>query len=122
MLRHPFVTAPILLLLLCARPVPAQQSIQDIGAQAEEMEREGHWNEAANGYRKILELDPKSIPALNRLGALYVREGQFAEGIKYYREALRWDPQNFGTNLNLGIAFLKQQDYLQGRAHHCRRP
>ena len=102
--------ALIFLLLSCAHPVRAQQSIQAIGAQAEEMEREGRWSEAAEGYRQILTLDPNSIAALNRLGALYVRQGQFAEGTKYYRAALKVDPHNFGTNLNLGIAFLKPQE------------
>ena len=98
----------------------AQQSIQAIGAQAEEMEREGRWNEAAEGYRQILTLDPKSIAALNRLGALYVREGRFAEGMKFYRERSSRSA-NFGTNLNLGIAFLKEQDYPT-RSRRCSRP
>jgi lipoprotein NlpI len=62
-------------------------------------------------YRRILALDPKSIPALNRLGALYVRQGEFAEGKNIIGKRFRLDPQNFGTNLNLGIAFLKEQDY-----------
>ena len=50
-LRNAKLPALIFLVLSCALPVRAQQStqqsIQAIGAQAEEMEREGHWNEAA---------------------------------------------------------------------------
>ncbi len=94
----------LMLLLPYARLLPAQESIQSIGARAEQLETEGRWNEAAEAYRQILAIDPKSIAALNRLGALYVRQNQFAEGKKFYREALQVDPQNFGTNLNLGIA------------------
>ena len=112
-------TALLFMFLLCAHPAHAQQStpsIQSIGAQAEEMEREGRWNDAAEAYKRILAMDPKSIPALNRLGALYIRQGRFAEGKQFYREALRVDPQNFGTNLNLGIAFLKEQDYPRAAA------
>src|SRR5271168_640082 len=112
-----FLTARLVVLgmVSVAALVHAQQStqpsIQGIGSQAMEMEREGRFNEAAEGYKQILAIDPQSLAALNRLGALYVRQGNFAEGIGYYRDALRSDPHNFGTNLNLGIAYLKEQDY-----------
>ena len=58
----------LMLLLLCARLLPAQESIQSIGARAQQLETEGRWNEAAEAYRQILAIDPKSIAALNRLG------------------------------------------------------
>jgi len=101
----------LMLLLSCARLLRAQESISVDWRPAQQLETEGRWNEAAEAYRQILAIDPKSIAALNRLGALYVRRNQFAEGKKFYREALQVDPQNFGTNLNLGIALLKEQDY-----------
>ena len=70
----------LMLLLSCACLLRAQESIQSIGARAQQLETEGRWNEAAEAYRQILAIDPKSIAALNRLGALYVRQNQFAEG------------------------------------------
>ena len=59
-------------------------------------------------YREILKIDPRSIAALNRLGAIEVRRGEFSAGIRYYQQALDLNPSEFATNLNLGIAFIKK--------------
>ena len=54
----------------------AQDGIQAIGAQGEQLEREGRSAEAAQAYQRILTLDPKSIAALNHLGApMFARAG-----------------------------------------------
>jgi tetratricopeptide (TPR) repeat protein len=88
-----------------------QQSIEDLAARGEQFENEGKWKEAESAYRQILTIDPQSIAALNRLGAIAVRLGRFDAGIKYYKQALELDPSEFGTNVNLGIAYVKKQDY-----------
>ena len=79
-----------------------QETIAGLAAGAERLEAQGQLEAAAVQYRKILRLDPRSIPALNALGALSVRQGQAREGISYYDQALKIDPREFGTNLNLG--------------------
>src|SRR5438034_2301734 len=101
--------------LLCCQ-VFAQEPIERAAARAEQFEREGRWKEAAAAYQQILRSNPDSVPALNRLGALYVRQGKYQEGLKYYLEALKLNPQEFGTNLNLGIAYFKMQDYRSALA------
>jgi tetratricopeptide (TPR) repeat protein len=87
-----------------------QDTITDVAARAETFEAQGRWEAAAAEYRKILKIDPRSLPALNSLGALSVREGKFKEGISYYERALKINPHEFAVNLNLGIAYLKMQD------------
>ncbi|MFN7993551.1 MAG: tetratricopeptide repeat protein [Bryobacteraceae bacterium] len=91
-------------------PVP-QQSIQDLAARAEQSENEGKWDDAEAAYREILKIDPQSIAALNRLGAIEVRQGRFTAGIRYYTLALHLNRDEFATNLNLGIAYIRSRDY-----------
>lgn len=88
-----------------------QVSIETLAARAERFENAGQWDDAESVYREILKLDPRSIAALNRIGAIEVRRGRFASGIRYYRQALVFNPSEFATNLNLGIALVKKQDY-----------
>lgn len=88
-----------------------EQEVERLAEQAEQLENDGKWKEAAAAYRDILKIDPGSIAALNRLGAIEVRQGQFAAGTRYYKQALALNPHEFGTNLNLGIAYIKMQDF-----------
>jgi len=107
------------LVLLClflagysgAAQATPQATIRDLAARAESFEAQGQWEAAAAEYQKILNIDPRSVPALNALGALSVRQGRFKEGIAYYQRAIKINPREFGTCLNLGIAYVKMQDY-----------
>jgi cytochrome c-type biogenesis protein CcmH/NrfG len=88
-----------------------RQQVEQLAAQAEQLESDGKWNEAAAAYRDILRIDPQSIAALNRLGAIEVRQGHFDAGTRYYKQALGLSPDEFVTNLNLGIAYIKMQRF-----------
>ncbi len=96
---------------LLAQSQSNQKSINGLASQAREFEARGRLGEAAELYKKILGIDPRSVPALNQLGALYVRQKKFSEGLDYYHQALKINPLEFGTNLNLGIAYIKMQNY-----------
>jgi len=93
-----------------------QDTVATLAARAERLEEQGQIEQAAAAYRQILEIDPHSIAAFNRLGALSVSQKKFEEGVRFYRQALALNPYEFGTNLNLGIAYIKMEDY--GRAAH----
>src|SRR2546426_12291575 len=88
-----------------------QDNDQALAARAERLETLGKWEDAAATYREILKINPRSIAALNRLGAIYVRQKKFHEAVQYYRQAQSLNPYEFGTNLNLGIAYIKMQNY-----------
>lgn len=94
-----------------AQTAETEQQVERLAARAEQLENEGKWDEAAAAYRDILKIDPQSVAALNRLGAIEVRLGQFAAGTRYYKQALALNPDEFVTNLNLGIAYIKMQDF-----------
>src|SRR5580692_7427276 len=92
-----------------------QDNVAALAARAESFEQQGKLDDAAATYRQILQLDPRSVAALNRLGALSVARQQFRAGIEYYRRALAVSPREFATNLNLGIACIKMGDYGSAR-------
>ena len=108
--RFPAVLLAVFALFPAIGPA-LQQSIEQLAVRAEQFENDGKWEDAESAYREILKIDPRSIAALNRLGAIEVRRGQFSAGIRYYKQALDLNPSEFATNLNLGIAFMKKQDY-----------
>src|SRR5262245_24884531 len=62
-----------------------QAEVEVLAAKAEKLEAQNRWDEAAAAYLQILRIDPQSIAALNRLGALFVRQGKFQTGIQYYQ-------------------------------------
>src|SRR5260370_12728028 len=75
----------VLALLPSSRPaLPAtalqipQQSIEQLAARGEQFENDGKWDDAESAYREILKIDPRSVPALNRLAAIDARPGQFS--------------------------------------------
>ena len=64
-----------------------QSTILDLAAKAKSFEAQGRWQDAAAEYQQILKVDPRSIAALNALGALSVKQGDFKQGIGYYQRA-----------------------------------
>jgi Flp pilus assembly protein TadD len=72
------------------------------------LERPGLSEDAAEMYRKSLELDPESPSAHYNLAASLVQSGEFAEAERHFRAALEKKP-NTQTYTGLGIA-LWQQD------------
>ena len=80
------------------------ESIAGLAARAEQFEARGQWDDASRIYREILKEHPRSVAALNRLGALEIRQGKLGEGIGYYQRALKINPNEFGKLLNLGNA------------------
>jgi Tfp pilus assembly protein PilF len=63
--------------------------------------------QAAEEFRKALELDPKSPSARYNLGAALVRSGEFVEAERHLRVALRQNP-NTQTYTALGVAQWQQ--------------
>ena len=70
-------------LLVAARLAVAhaapQQTVADLAALAERFEAPGHREVAAAKELEILEIDPRSLPALDALGALSFGRGEFME-------------------------------------------
>lgn len=73
---------------------------------------------AIREYRRALELNPKNVWALRRLGFLFfnVKE-QYDEGLKYLRTALELDPRDPRTHHDLGMALLYRGQLDAATAH-----
>lgn len=70
---------------------------------------------AIDGFRKALRIDPRSVDALNGLGAAYDRIGRYDLSRNYYEQALGIDPQSHITLNNFGYSLA-----LQGRTVEAR--
>jgi Flp pilus assembly protein TadD len=71
------------------------------------LERQGMTDEAAEMYRKSLELDPGSASAHYNLAASLARRGEFSEAEHHFRAALEHKP-DAGTYDGLGFVLWKQ--------------
>ncbi|MBI4507210.1 MAG: tetratricopeptide repeat protein [Chloroflexi bacterium] len=62
---------------------------------------ENRWEDAVASNRQLLELDPNSVEALNRLGKAYSELGHYAEARAAYARALELDRTNTIAQKNL---------------------
>jgi putative PEP-CTERM system TPR-repeat lipoprotein len=77
-----------------------------IGASLEQL---GRIDEAAEHFRKAIELNPKNAEAYNYLGYMFVDRGiQLGEAIVMIQKALEIEPQNGAYVDSLGWAYFKQ--------------
>ena len=74
------------------------------------LERQGLPHEAADAYRKSLELNPESAAAHYNLASFLARTGEFAEAETHFQAALAKDPS---TQAYTGLGFVQWQ---QGHA------
>ena len=70
------------------------------------LERQGLPDEAAEQYRKSLELDPESASANYNLAASLTRAGEFAEAEHHFRAALKQEPS---TQAHTGLGVVLSQ-------------
>jgi tetratricopeptide (TPR) repeat protein len=96
---------------LAIEPQPAIYS--DLGFV---LERQGLPDEAAELYRKSLELDPESASAHYNLAASLARRGELAEAESHFRTALEQNP-NAQTYTGLGIVVANLGRADEAEAH-----
>ncbi|MCP4685151.1 MAG: protein kinase, partial [bacterium] len=56
--------------------------------------RQGHWEEAREGLRQAIKLDPREPWYRYELGMAHARSGNFAAALPYYDQAIAMQPQN----------------------------
>ncbi|MBI2406737.1 MAG: tetratricopeptide repeat protein [Gemmatimonadetes bacterium] len=86
-----------------ARPTAAPQARTLLDAATRRHMR-GALNDAADGYRQVLALDPLCAPALNNLGAILADRGELAEAERCFRQSVAHDPSDAEAHHNLGLA------------------
>jgi len=112
MIGQILLTALILLLSLPqgqAQPSAAEAAFN----RAVELQQKGQWPEAADAWRKFLELEPSQAGAHANLGAVLSRLGQYEEAVKSYDNALRLNPQLTNALFNLGVAHYRAGQFTK---------
>jgi tetratricopeptide (TPR) repeat protein len=72
------------------------------------LERQGKFDEAAAEFKKVLEIEPDSAPALNYLGYMLADRGvQLEQSLEYIQRALEKDPHNGAYLDSLGWVYFK---------------
>lgn len=79
-------------------------------AHAHLLERQGNYQQAAEQYLKVLELQPNFTAARSRLGVTYNKLGRNAEATQLFRECLAEQPSVAFLHNNLGFSL-----FLEGR-------
>jgi len=80
---------------------------QELIREATERQRIGAYDEAIIILLKVLELDPKSVPAFYRMGLVYDEADRRNEAINSFNNALKINPQNLPARLGLGEVYSK---------------
>jgi serine/threonine-protein kinase len=77
-------------------------------------ENDGRYEQAAEEYRRAIELEPRNSDAYRRLGQVYERNNQLDEAVAQYRRALDAEPNYYRTNQPLGnFYFSKKANYSE---------
>jgi tetratricopeptide (TPR) repeat protein len=66
---------------------------------------------AVSIYKKILKIDPKSIPVFLNLGGLYYRRSMYEAAIPYYEKVIRSNPKHYQGHYWLAMCFWKLERY-----------
>jgi len=68
----------------------------------------GHWEEAIEHCRIILDVSPRSLLARDILSAAYLQRGQIARALHIVEEMIRLDPNDASNHFKRGVLFQQQ--------------
>jgi len=69
------------------------------------------FEKAIGVYKKIMDQNPNSLPALLGLGGIYFRRGRYDQAIQYYEKAIRKNPKHYLAHYWLAMCFWKLHRY-----------
>ncbi len=75
--------------------------------------RSGRYQEAANIFKKVIEMNPNSTEGYCNLGVAFRRMGEYDQAKKQYQMAIEKDPQFLPAYVNLGGALALTGDYQE---------
>jgi len=62
-------------------------------------------------YKKLLEIDPQDVKALNQLGIIYGKFGLYEDAIKIFEQAIKINPASYEGYCNLGNIYYLQEKF-----------
>ena len=102
----------LFLLLISGLTLAAQQPSSKLSAnlqQAEELRRQGLFDQATGRVQEELEHNPASVEAYNMLGFIYIDEKDYGKAAEALQHALKIAPGSAKTRNNLGNVYLSEQ-------------
>ncbi len=75
---------------------------------------------AKSALLKALEVEPDSVPALSKLGYIYVRENDYPHAIDSYQKVAELQPLLPDTFFNLGYIYAVTENYTQAKEMYAR--
>jgi len=85
--------------------------------QAEQLEREGKWNESISKYKDVISIDPRlSMKAYNEIGMILVDRGDSREAVEAFKGAIEYNQKAeekqsvSNINYNIGISLQRLGD------------
>ncbi|HEY9714012.1 MAG TPA: tetratricopeptide repeat protein, partial [Chroococcales cyanobacterium] len=91
---------------------------REFNSEGMRLQSEGKLDEAAEQYRKALQLKPSSSAAHNNLALVLKDLGDFAAAEKEARFALRLKPDRGDYHFNLGMILEKQSKFSEARQEY----
>ncbi len=88
-----------------------QTQIKDYIRQGNQLKKAGNLTEAQEKYTAALELNPKSVPALNQLGKIYEQQQDYHQAIPYLQKIVQYKPDNIEFQQRLAEALMKTKDF-----------
>ena len=76
--------------------------------QAEKDYKSSKYEEAKNGYNRLLEINPGSTEVIGRLGTISFVNRDYDKAVEYFNEALKKDPDNASFTFDIAQAYYKQ--------------
>jgi Tfp pilus assembly protein PilF len=77
----------------------------------------GKADEAMSHFNKALNINPRSVEALNNIGVILAGKGKLEEAVSHFSRALSIRPNDGQTHFNLGLA-LSQQGKIDSAIEH----
>lgn len=76
--------------------------------QAEKDFKASNYEEAKNGYNRLLEIRPGSTEVIGKLGTISLANRDYDKAVEYFEEALKKDPDNVDFTFDIAQAYYKQ--------------
>jgi len=87
---------------------PTASPAQEHFRQGNEYSQAGEFEQAAEEYRKVLEIEPQNVDAMTNLGVAYYNLGKLDEAVAQYGKALEIAPKDADIHSNLAAAYVQK--------------
>jgi len=77
----------------------------------------GNYDQAADYYNQVIEMDNKNVQAYGELGDVLIRQEKYAEAAEVLQNGVELNPDSLVVNFQLGKAYYYTENYEQGEQY-----